>query len=98
MGEQNSANRDSRETGQQHAGFVVPSAPLPETLGPAWWNEAIGRAFLQFVRDNDLAPVTHRRSAVCIATPVAAATAALSSPGAAGHRSSHITVLSAAYL
>jgi hypothetical protein len=41
-------------------GFVVPGASEPNDLGPAWWNEAVGRAFVQFVRDNEMAPAINR--------------------------------------
>lgn len=45
---------------RQHVSFVVPGATDSEDLGSAWWNEAVGRAFLQFVRDNELAPAINR--------------------------------------
>jgi hypothetical protein len=45
---------------RQYVNFVVPAAPSPEALGPAWWDEAVGRAFLQFVRYNELAPAINR--------------------------------------
>jgi hypothetical protein len=45
---------------RQHVSFVVPSAAEPNDLGPAWWNEAVGRAFCQFVRHNEMAPAINR--------------------------------------
>jgi hypothetical protein len=45
---------------RQHVSFVVPGASEPNDLGPAWWSEAVGRAFVQFVRDNEMAPAINR--------------------------------------
>src|SRR5262245_59491003 len=45
---------------RQHVSFVVTGASCSEDLGSEWWNEAVGLAFLQFVRDNELAPVVHQ--------------------------------------
>lgn len=45
---------------RQHVSFVVPGASAPNDLGSVWWNEAVGRAFVQFVRDNEMAPAINR--------------------------------------
>jgi hypothetical protein len=47
---------------RDHVAFTVPETRI-ENLGPAWWNEAMGRALVQFVRQNDLGPRINRHLA-----------------------------------
>ncbi len=47
---------------RDHVAFTVPETRL-ESLDPAWWNEAMGRALVQFVRQNDLGPRINRHLA-----------------------------------
>jgi len=44
---------------RDHVTFTVPEERVAG-LGPAWWNETLGRALLQFVRQNELAPSINR--------------------------------------
>jgi hypothetical protein len=44
---------------RDHVTFTVPEDRV-ENLGPAWWNETLGRALVQFVRRNDLAASINR--------------------------------------
>lgn len=44
------------ETLRQHVMLWIPDLQDRDELGPEWWNEVMGLAFLQFVRDNELSP------------------------------------------
>ena len=41
---------------RDHVTFSIANDSLALELGQDWWNEAIGRAFVQFIRDNELSP------------------------------------------
>jgi hypothetical protein len=44
---------------REHVTFSVPDERL-EHLGRTWWSEAVSRALLEFVRQNELAPSINR--------------------------------------
>jgi len=44
---------------RNHVRFSVPSERL-SGLGSGWWQEAMGRALVQFLRENRLAPSINR--------------------------------------
>ena len=48
---------------RQHVMVSVAGEKTPDTLGSAWWNEAFGQAFVQFVQHNDLGPSINRHIA-----------------------------------
>lgn len=45
---------------RDHVLLWIPGEQDCDQLGPEWWNEAMGLAFLQFVRDNELSPRVNR--------------------------------------
>lgn len=45
---------------RQHVMFSVADETEPQRLDVEWWTEVMGRAFIQFVRQNELGPRVHR--------------------------------------
>jgi len=45
---------------RDHVAFVIDDGTRPDDLGTSWWTEAIGVAFIQFVRHNELAESINR--------------------------------------
>ena len=48
------------ETVGHHVTFVMAEDLVPSELGGRWWDEAVATAFIQFIRDNELAPRINR--------------------------------------
>src|SRR5262245_54517261 len=44
---------------REHVSFVI-AEPYPEELDSSWWTEALGCAFIEFIRHNELAPSINR--------------------------------------
>ena len=48
------------DTVGHHVTFTVAEDMVPSELGGPWWQEAVSKAFIQFIRHNELAPRINR--------------------------------------
>jgi hypothetical protein len=53
-------NNQAAEILRAHVWFVIGDDQHPEQLESAWWEQAFGRAFVEFVRQNELAASINR--------------------------------------